>query len=270
MKKIYSLLLISIATFGYGQFSENFDAATAPGLPAGWTAFRGTNGLGSGFDWGTNANVRSYSAPNCAYVRYEDEPSNVLLEDWLVTPLIDLTNYTNVALTYYGCNQYTTDYSTVYEIRVSTVSQTNHADFQTVQGYTEADFLFPTVAMTGTSLKTVDLSAYNGQQIYVAFVMIQDDGDNWFVDNVGVTGTLSNITFDTQNNSISPNPTTGLVTIQSNEAIESVKVIGLLGNVIKTYTNTNAIDLSDLNTGTYIVNIISSNGEVTTKKIVKN
>ena len=53
-------------------------------------------------------------------------------------------------------------------------------------------------------------------------------------------------------------------------SIESVKVIGMLGNVLKTYTNTNSIDLSDLSSGNYLVNIITANGETTTKKIVKN
>ena len=100
--------------------------------------------------------------------------------------------------------------------------------------------------------------------------MVQNDGDNWFLDTVGVTGTLSTITFDSQNNTVYPNPTTGLVTIQSNDVIESVKVIGMLGNVLKTYTNTNSIDLSDLSSGNYLVNIITANGETTTKKIVKN
>ena len=43
--------------------------------------------------------------------------------------------------------------------------------------------------MGATAMKTVSLSAYSGQQIYIAFVMVQNDGDNWFLDTVGVTGT---------------------------------------------------------------------------------
>lgn len=260
--------MLSIATFSYGQFSENFDAATVPAIPTGWASYRGANGLGTGFDWTTLVSTRANSGANVAFVRYE--ATGGVNEDWLVTPLINLTNYTNASLTFYANQQYTDPYGTSYEIRVSTTSQTSIASFMTEQTYTEADFLLTTTPMGATAMKTVSLSAYSGQQIYIAFVMVQNDGDNWFLDTVGVTGTLSTITFDSQNNTVYPNPTTGLVTIQSNDVIESVKVIGMLGNVLKTYTNTNSIDLSDLSSGNYLVNIITANGETTTKKIVKN
>lgn len=269
MKKIYSLLFIAITSIGYSQFSENFDAVTTPGLPAGWASFRGSNDLGTGFDWTTAAAPRANTAPNCAFVRYELGAPGDILEDWLITPLIDLTNYSGASLTFYGNQQYTADYGTVYEIKVSTSSQTNISSFANVQTYGETDFLFTTTPMTATALKTIDLSAYNGQQIYVAFVMTQNDGDNWFIDTVGVTGTLSTISFDNQVNSVYPNPTTGLVTINSNESIESVKVFGMLGNVIKTYKNTNTIDLSGLEIGSYFVSIVTVGGKVTTRKIIK-
>lgn len=268
MKKIYSLVLIAMTTFGYGQFSENFDAATS--LPSGWTTFRGANTLGTAFDWTFIITPRNFSPPNSAFVRYEANTGGSN-EDWLVTPLINLTNYTGVNLSFYGGQQYTPNYFSTYEIRVSTTSQTSIADFDSVQSYSETDFLSTGLApFTAADLKTVDLSAYNGQQIYVAFVMTNDDGDNWFLDNIAVTGTLSNIDFTSENTSVYPNPTNGIVTIEFNEEIESVKVFGLLGNVLKSYTNTNTIDLSDLNSGNYIVSIVSANGNVVTKKIVKN
>ncbi len=268
MKKIYSLLFVALTTFGYGQLSENFDAGTT--LPAGWATFRGANGLGTGFDWTFVATPRNFSPPNSAFVRYEANTGGSN-EDWLVSPLIDLTNYTGSSLTFYGGQQYTPDYFTTYEIRVSTVSQTNIADFTSVQSYSETDFVsLGATPLTVADLKTVSLADYDGQQIYIAFVMIQDDGDNWFLDSINVTGTLSNIDFESENTTVYPNPTNGVVTIQFNEEIESVKVIGLLGNVLKTYTNTNSIDLSDLNSGSYIVSIVSTSGNVVTKKIVKN
>jgi hypothetical protein len=268
MRKIYTLLLTALVSIGYGQFSENFDAATS--LPAGWASFRGANGLGTGFDWTFIATTRNYSPPNSAFVRYEANTGGIN-EDWLVTPLVNLTNYTGVNLTFYGGQQYTAAYTTSYEIKVSTTSQTDIASFTTIESYSEADFASTGVAaFVAADMKSVDLSAYDGQQIYIAFVMAQDDGDNWFVDNVAVTGTLSNIDFESSNTNVYPNPTTGIVTIQHNETLESVKVIGLLGNVVKSFSNTNTIDLSDLNSGTYLINIVAENGETITKKVVKN
>lgn len=268
MKKIYSLLFVVLTTFGYGQFSENFDAATS--IPADWTSFRGDNGFGTSFDWTFIATPRNYSPPNAAFVRYEAN-SGGLNEDWLVTPLINLTGYTGVNLTFYGGQQYTAAYGTIYEVKVSTTSQTDISSFTTVATYGEGDFLSTgAAALVAADMKTVALSSYEGQQIYIAFVMTQDDGDNWFLDNVAVTGTLSNVDFNSTVSNIYPNPTTGFITIHHHQPIESVKVIGLLGNIVKSYSNVNTIDLSDLNSGTYLVNIIAENGEMTTKKVVKN
>lgn len=268
MRKIYSLLFVVLTTFGYGQFSENFDAATS--IPSGWATYRGENGLGTAFDWTFIATPRNYSPPNAAFVRYEANTGG-LNEDWLVTPLINLTGYTGANLTFYGGQQFTVAYGTVYEVKVSTTSQTDLTTFTTVATYGESDFASTgAAALVAADMKTVSLGAYDGQQIYVAFVMTQDDGDNWFIDNVAVTGTLSNIDFESEVSSVYPNPTTGFVTIQHHQPIESIKVIGLLGNVVKSFSNTNTIDLSDLNSGTYLVNIIAENGEMTTKKVVKN
>lgn len=267
MKKIYFTFLLAINSLVYGQFTENFDAAAS--MPAGWATYRGNNALGTAFDWTFIATPRNFSAPNSAFVRYEANTGGIN-EDWMVTPLIDLTNYTSTSLTFYGGQQYTAAYGTTYEVLVSTTSQTDISSFTSVALYGEADFVSTGAApFTAADLKTVDLSAYDGQQIYVAFMMAQDDGDNWFIDNVAVTGTLSNVDFESTNNNVFPNPTTGVVTIQHNETLESVKVVGLLGNVVKSFSNTNTIDLSDLNSGTYMLNIITESGKTTTRKIVK-
>ena len=37
---------------------------------------------------------------------------------------------------------------------------------------------------TAWTQNTVDLSAYLGQQIYVAFVMTQNNGDDWYLDDI--------------------------------------------------------------------------------------
>ncbi|MCG2610603.1 T9SS type A sorting domain-containing protein [Flavobacterium sp. SM15] len=189
-------------------------------------------------------------------------------EDWLVTPLVNLTDYTNVSLSFWGGQQYTADYATEYTVRVSTTSQTDISSFTTIETYTEADFATTTPI---SSQKTVDLSAYNGQQIYIAFVMSQNDGDNWFIDDVNVTGTLG--TADFNNNSaaaVYPNPTKGLITITNEENIQSIEVYGILGNLIKTVSRTNKVDIGELANGSYLIKIKTDQGAVRTEKVIKN
>lgn len=263
MKKLYFTFVLLTSSFCFAQLSENFDAGTT--LPTGWVAFAGTNGLGTGQSWGTST-ARSFSAPNAAFVRYE---SGGLNEDWLVTPLINLTGMTGATLTFYGGQQYTAAYGTIYQVKVSTTSQTSHASFTNVATYAEADFTdITTTALT--SLKTVDLSAYNGQQIYVAFVMTQNDGDNWFIDDVNVTASLSTDDFSSNlKTTLYPNPTSGIVNIKSSAEIKSVEVYSILGNLVKSYSNTQQLDLTSLSSGTYIMKLRSAEGDVSRQKLIK-
>lgn len=265
MKKIYFLALALTTSLTFGQLTENFDGAAA--LPSGWTQYRGTNGEGTGYDWNVVADARAYSPGNCVYVRYEVVPT--MAEDWLVTPLIDLTNYTGTNLTYWAGQQYTAAYGTVYTVRVSTTSQTDIASFTTVATYAEADFA---TTSPMSSQKTVDLSAYNGQQIYVAFVMEQNDGDNWFVDNVAVTGTLGTSSFNNFETKVSlyPNPTNGLVNILTKENVDTIEVYGILGNLLKSVSNQTSVDFSELTSGSYFVKVKTVDGAINTQKVIKN
>ncbi len=156
------------------MLAEGFEGAAFP--PAGWASFIGENGLGTGQNW-----VRSTLAPNTgaahAYVRYEDVTGGTA-EDWLVTPQVRLEAGASL-LSFYARDGYSSDYGNIYTVRVSTGSQTTHADFITVATYYETDFIYDVYQNF-----TVDLSAYIGQDIYVAFVMENDDGDNFYLDDV--------------------------------------------------------------------------------------
>ncbi|MGF1522054.1 MAG: DUF4347 domain-containing protein [Leptolyngbyaceae cyanobacterium] len=138
--------------------------------PAGWTSFDGESALGSE-DW----SVGSLGGNSVAFV-FGDDVEGGLAEDWLVTTLVQPTAENSTlsfdALTFLG------DGSTDFSIRVSTDEQTDQTSYETVATYTSDDF-------TG-SFETfeVDLSAYVDESIYVGFVMANDDGDTWVLDNV--------------------------------------------------------------------------------------
>ncbi|MFY0603309.1 MAG: T9SS type A sorting domain-containing protein [Flavobacteriaceae bacterium] len=171
MKKITLLLLLLTVTFSVrAQFPEGFET-TVP--PTGWVTFIGTNGEGTGYDWTESTTAATGS--KAAFVRYESVANSA--EDWLVTPQFTPSAAGNI-LTFKQRQSYGTDYGNVYTIRVSTASQNTHADFTIVDTQSESDFGLV------YSTHNVDLSAYNGVPIYVAFVMENDDGDNWYVDDV--------------------------------------------------------------------------------------
>jgi len=180
MKKItlVFLVLLTCVFTAQAQFPESFETAVPP---AGWASFRGTNGLGTTQDW--KVDVYAATGAQAAFVRYENVTGG-LAEDWLVTPQFTPTASTNV-LEFLQSQDYADDYGSVYTIRVSEVSQTTHADFTIIDTQTEADLGF------AYAPHYVDLSAYIGTPIYVAFVMSNDDGDNWYVDDVNLVASAS-------------------------------------------------------------------------------
>ncbi|AUC75312.1 T9SS-dependent choice-of-anchor J family protein [Olleya sp. Bg11-27] len=173
MKKITLLLLfyLTMTTFSHAQFPESFNGTT---IPATWATFIGTNGEGTVKNW---ENIGGYM-----WVSYEAVPT--LSEDWLVTPSIAITT-NNSLLQFDQTDAFLPDYGSEYTIRVSTgSSQTTHADFTIIDTQTETSV---TAGAEGTfSSYTVDLSAYEGTTIYIAFVLAQNDGDYWFIDNVNL------------------------------------------------------------------------------------
>ena len=146
-------------------------------IPNCWTTFRGVNNQGASNDWSivsSSSNTGIYSA----YVKYEAVSNSA--EDWMVSPLLDLTNAISASVSYWERDTYIcNDCGTNYKLKVSTNSQTNHSDFIDLVSYSESD-----MSNTAWTQNTVDLSAYVGQQVYVAFVMTQDDGDDWYLDDI--------------------------------------------------------------------------------------
>ena len=185
IKKITLLLTLCFACTQIGTaqtlLSEGFEGATFP--PAGWTSFIGTNGLGTTNNWIQTSS--SNTGNNAAYNQYENVTGGIA-EDWLVTNQIDLTSATNAELLFYSRQTYGTNYGSNYEVKVSTNSQTSHADFTTVASYNETN-----IGGATYELKAVDLSAYDGMMVYIAFVHLNDDGDDWYIDDVEVRSPLN-------------------------------------------------------------------------------
>jgi hypothetical protein len=159
-------------TFSTFPYSEGFESGVPPTC---WTSFRGTNGIGTTYDWTTSTTANSGSG--AAYVRYSAGGGEA--EDWLVTPEFDMTALTNPELSFYSRDGLTFSYGSVFTIRVST-TDTDHASFTTIETYPESD-------ITTYQQYVVDLSAYAGEStVYVAFVLTNDDGDSLYIDDVFV------------------------------------------------------------------------------------
>lgn len=172
----------TLCGIGSLPFIENFDGGIVPS--ACWTSFRGTNGLGTLKDWTSNPNGYGGSG-GAAFVQFENVDGTLKTEDWLVTPKITIPFGSNFSLNYYEKQGSSLDYSSRYYVKVSTSLTPEITSFQNIATYGEASF------GTGYTKRSIDLSSYAGQNVYIAFVLEQDNGDSWYIDNVVVSNTMA-------------------------------------------------------------------------------
>ncbi len=71
--------------------------------------------------------------------------------------------------------------------------------------------------------------------------------------------------------SVYPNPTNDIVTVKmpSNIEVVSMKLFDVLGNLVLKNANTSRLDVSNLSSGLYLLDITTTAGSVS-KKIVRN
>lgn len=107
-------------------------------------------------------------------------------------------------------------------------------------------------------------------------IMIGGLSDNRFSMIRLKNGTLENEDFTTNNISISPNPFTDKININSNVAIKSIEIIDLLGRKIDesefTQNSNNSYNLAPniSKSGIFLIKITTSDNKIILKKIVKN
>lgn len=169
MKKITLLFLfLTISISVRAQFPESFDDGI---LPTGWNTFVGSNGLGT---------VENWTVYESGYILCYDENAGGVTEDWLVSPSVSITSTTSL-LSFYEQTLYTQVYEpSTMSVRVSTTSQTDISTFTTLSS------LSATEVFNGSYSRDVSLSAYEGQTIYIAWVLEQNYGDGWLVDDISL------------------------------------------------------------------------------------
>lgn len=190
MKKItFGFFMMILPYLGFAQvINEGFEGATfPPTTPGNWITM--DNGVGTGVSWTeTNDPTRVHAGLKAAIMDRENVGAGNTSIDWLVTPQFLVP--TNGQLRFFTRQTLLGPNGSIYEIRVSTdPSQTNQAAYTTIQTWTESSL---NATYNVYEEKLVSLSAYAGQQIYVAFVKVNTQptgttsGDRWLIDEVNV------------------------------------------------------------------------------------
>lgn len=182
-------------------------------------------------------------------------------DNWMITPQIQVPAE-GATLNWYVGGVDASYFSEHYTVLVSTTG-TATTDF--------TNMVFDgNVANMNFTLKSLDISAFAGQNIYIAFRHCNSSDVYWMlVDDIeviaGQHAGISNVTDATVQ--LYPNPTSNVLNINA-EGVQEVSVIDINGRTVMTEKNVNTVNLSDLANGVYYVRVITNNG-VATEKIVK-
>lgn len=226
----------------------------------------------------TNAWFVNYGGPGSALVQEGESsaavitPTAVAANERLYSRGLNLVANSIVTITYYVRN-YTATGSTGTASYQLTVGNAQTAAAQTTVLATETG-----LANTAFELKTYTFTPPADGVYYFGFLHNSPANATGthalLIDNVNVTQVLGTSEFAENTIAVYPNPVKNVVNISNTgtATIEKVKITDLNGRVVKTSTIGSTaeaqINIADLNTGVYFMEINTDHGS-TTKKIIK-
>lgn len=176
-----SAILATSLSFSQVVMSENFDGGTT--LPAGWTQSN-EDGLTPNsnlpISFGSNAwVVAQYSAGNNIAVSTSWYSPPGTSNDWLISPQIAVPNATGYECKF-DVKASDPSYPDGFKVYISTTGNTV-ADFGTTPVLT-----VPAAPSAAFTMQSINLDAYQGQNIYVAIQNYSNDKNLLFLDNFKV------------------------------------------------------------------------------------
>ncbi len=267
------------------ELNEGFETTPEGEVPEGWLTFADSVTAGDPTPAWRVSTYNPFEGEKNAYMPNFNTKSRC----WLVTPAISLNSdkkyFTFMAKD--DWNDANNDFGSQLNILVSTKSQSNPEDFVLVESYPESDFY------DAWQKKYIDLSQFEGDYVYIAFMVknfgdpnnADTGGDNWQIDNVILTDTLTAlanngnnlpIRYELSQNYPNPfNPTTRInVSLPKAERVE-IEVFNTLGQKVRTLFEGNLpagvhkfeFDGSGLASGLYFYRI-KAGKFVATKKMI--
>ena len=223
----------------------NYPLATPVGGDASvWNTYEGNQGL---YFFASGANATTI--PN---------------DDWMISPEFSMDGVTTPILSFWAKSL--TDQYGLERFQIGVGTTTNPSDFTII---TPGSYVEPPTQWTQYQY---DLSAYEGQNIRLAIHYMGNDSFVLMMDNFVIEGTLGVTNYNSLEMSLYPNPVDqNYVTIETPiSGSKEIEVFDLLGKkVIDVNSSSNQLDISQLNSGVYMVRVTVGNQSSTTKLIVE-
>jgi hypothetical protein len=185
-------------------------------------------------------------------------------DDWLISPQVTLGMNSSITM---WVKSYTDQYGLEkYNVAVSTTG-TAPADFEVISG--ETPLLAPADAWEEV---TLDLSAYDGQTVYVGIQCVSEDAWIFMVDDISIDFTVGVPETPVAEVGLYPNPASDFVRISAGAGMKEVHIFNYLGqNVYSQAVSGNNLTLSTtgLESGVYVIRIRTDQGDVVRKLTIR-
>lgn len=190
-----------------------------------------------------HSGVNPVTGDHLAYHKWNDGAAQ---EGWLISPKLAILPESVCTLTFQTYEEYYNEM--IYEgVWVSTTN-TDPSSFTEV--WTQNN------PYNDWRQMEVDLSAYKGQKIYIAFKYAGLDGHSWFIDDINVTASFDGVN-ETSHNllEVYPNPAKETIHIRGLEEATEVRIYNSMGALVKVVNATadEEINVGDLASGLYLL-----------------
>ena len=201
MKKITLLFLLLTLSFSiHAQFTEGFES----GIPDDWTVIN--NGGANGWVQNTAPNGGALEGDAVASITYNSSAH----DDYLITPAIAVSVGVNESLAF-NVKSRSASFLEAYEVLLSTTDTSEAAFSVVLQASSDAPNAWTKIVF--------DLSAYDGQTVYVAVRATDTDRYALYVDDV-----YSGIEVAVPECATAPSPAIAATDVQINTATASVNI----------------------------------------------
>ncbi|MCS3528807.1 T9SS-dependent choice-of-anchor J family protein [Chryseobacterium sp. JUb7] len=263
MKSILLFGALALATSQINAQSTIFEETfvyTSSAIPPNWATLNNDNDVSS---WYRTTNpISMYGFLGGVMMSFGEKPDNVL-----ITPAINLPTGSSYKLSFQIGSfiyAYPENYYMVY-VLPATSTYTGTETPVLAEAITVGDLAFN---------KTVDLTSFAGQSVKIYFRHYYPNSvDNrvLVLDNVKVTQQVlgtSEVAADNTKIGLYPNPATDYINIDSKTAVLKAEVYDMTGRKINADLEGNKLNITELQSGNYLLKIETKEG-VTSEKFIK-
>ncbi len=200
--------------------------------------------------------------------------TDVASDSWLFSRGLNLTAGDEVTVTYWVRKAVLSGTGNTNNLNVTAgTDRTDEAQTISLDALTDADFSTEEYTLITNTFTPDAAGVYYLGFNYVAPANTAEENGGLLLDSVYVTSVLGTEEVTASNFAVYPNPANDVVNISANAGLNNVQIVDINGRTVKSAKFDGAtqaqINISDLASGLYIMNIASDKG-TTSQKIVKN